>query len=72
MGAVLVSLATGLAGAAALIPPLRFLIRKVVPKPGQGIDCYSLFYLSKVRACMPQPYFTLQLDAVLHSLSWEQ
>lgn len=36
IGAALVSLATGLAGAAALVPPLRFLIRKVVPRPGQG------------------------------------
>ena len=36
LAAVLVSLATGLAGAAAVIAPLRFLIRKVVPKPGQG------------------------------------
>ena len=40
MGAVLVSLATGLAGAAALVAPLRFLIRKVVPKPGQGTETH--------------------------------
>lgn len=36
LGAAFVSLATGLVGAAALVPPLRFLMRKVVPKPGQG------------------------------------
>ncbi|KAL3152250.1 hypothetical protein ABBQ32_001329 [Trebouxia sp. C0010 RCD-2024] len=36
IGAAFVSLATGLGAAAALVPPLRFLIRKVVPKPGQG------------------------------------
>ena len=41
MGALLVSLATGLAGAAALVPPLRFLIRKIVPKPGQGNETHT-------------------------------
>ena len=40
--AVGVSFATLLFGAAALIPPLRFLMRKVVPKPGEGgFPCYA-------------------------------
>ncbi len=34
--AVAVSVATILGGAALVIPPLRFLLRKVVPKPGSG------------------------------------
>ncbi|DBA76546.1 TPA: hypothetical protein ACH3X2_008602 [Trebouxia sp. C0005] len=36
VSAVAVSVATILGGAAVLIPPLRFLLRKVVPKPGSG------------------------------------
>ncbi|DBB16225.1 TPA: hypothetical protein ACH3X3_014551 [Trebouxia sp. C0006] len=34
--AVAVSVATILGGAALVVPPLRFLLRKVVPKPGSG------------------------------------
>ena len=42
VSAVAVSVATILGGAAVLIPPLRFLLRKVVPKPGSGESVSSI------------------------------
>ena len=40
--AMAVSVATILGGAAIVIPPLRFLLRKVVPKPGSGESVCSI------------------------------
>ncbi len=40
--AVAISVATILGGAAVVIPPLRFLLRKVVPKPGSGQSVCSI------------------------------
>lgn len=68
VGAVLVSLATGLAGAAALVPPLRFLIRKVVPKPGQGTETHivhsTVSVTQKLELTAP---FQLVMSPVHHS-----
>lgn len=68
MGAVMVSLATGLAGAAALVPPLRFLIRKVLPKPGQGdndstpqCDVFKIYSLLQVQL----PHLGCRLSEVI-------
>ena len=36
LNAVALSVATLLGGAALVVPPLRFLLRKVIPKPGEG------------------------------------
>lgn len=36
LNAVALSVATLLGGAAIVVPPLRFLLRKVIPKPGEG------------------------------------
>lgn len=43
--AVAVSVATILGGAALVVPPLRFLLRKVVPKPGSGCSTMSCIRL---------------------------
>jgi len=59
VNAVAVSLATVLGGAAVLIPPLRFLIRKIVPKPGEGdvnllrVNCwiYTVYHLAYPIMC---------------------
>ena len=45
VSAVAVTAGTLLAGVAAVIPPLRYLIRKLVPKPGQG-DSLSLLCIT--------------------------
>lgn len=57
--AVAVSVATILGGAALVVPPLRFLLRKVVPKPGSGESVCSI--MSCIRLILAAHYVSFEL-----------
>ncbi len=55
--AVAVSVATILGGAALVVPPLRFLLRKVVPKPGSGESfCATMSCIRLILAAHHVPF----------------
>ena len=63
LSAVVVSVATILGGAAVVIPPLRFLLRKVVPKPGSGESVGSIMIC--IRLILAAPVTVTLPDAIM-------
>jgi len=61
--AVAVSIATILGGAAVVIPPLRFLLRKVVPKPGSGESVCSI--MNCIRLILAAPLTITLPDTIM-------